>query len=233
MKNIVVVPTYNEKENITNLITNIVKKNLNLDILIVDDNSPDKTSDIVKKLAKNVSKNKIFVLDRKIKNGLGKAYIAGFNWALEHNYDIIIQMDADFSHDPKYLPQMLNEIKDNDLVIGSRYVKGGGTKGWTIDRKILSRGGSLYAKTILMVPLNDLTGGFKCWRSSLLKKINIDKITSNGYSFQIEMNYRACKNKARIKEIPIIFVDRDKGKSKMNKKIILEAIWKVWSIKFK
>ena len=233
MKNIVVIPTYNEKENITKIMSEILNQNLDLDILIVDDNSPDGTSNIVKDYAKNIKKIKIFVLDRKKKDGLGRAYIAGFKWAISHEYENIIQMDADFSHNPKYLKDMLELIKTNDLVIGSRYIKGGGTEGWGIDRKILSRGGSLYSKIILGVKINDLTGGFKCWKSKLLKNIKLDSITSNGYSFQIEMNYRANKTGAKIIETPIVFIDRNQGKSKMNKKIVLEAIWKVWAIRFK
>lgn len=232
MKKILVIPTYNEKENIQKIIPAVQKFDLGLDILVVDDNSPDGTSTIVKKIAEKYQKDRIYVLDRKGKEGLGKAYIAGFNWALDHKYDVIIQMDADFSHDPKYLKEMLEQIKDYDLVIGSRYVKGGGTRGWTIDRKIISRGGGLYSKTILGTKVNDLTGGFKCWRADLLKSIGLNKITSNGYSFQIEMNYRAEKNGAKIKEIPIIFVDRNVGQSKMSKKIVWEAIWKVWKLRF-
>ncbi len=231
MKNIVILPTYNEKENITKIIQAIFDLKQPLDILIVDDNSPDGTGKIADKLAYQ-HKNHLFVLHRQGKEGLGRAYIAGFKWALERNYDNIIQMDADFSHDPKYLKDMLREIKNNDLVIGSRYVKGGGTKGWPIHRKIISRGGSLYSKIILGISLNDLTGGFKCWRANLLKKIGLDTITSNGYSFQIEMNYRAYRKRAKIKEIPIIFVDRTNGKSKMSKKIFREAIFKVWQIRF-
>lgn len=229
--NIVILPTYNEKENITKIVQAIFELKQPLDILIVDDNSPDGTGKIADKLTYQY-KNHLFVLHRQGKEGLGRAYIAGFKWALERNYDNIIQMDADFSHDPKYLKDMLREIKNNDLVIGSRYVKGGGTKGWPIYRKIISRGGSLYSKIILGISLNDLTGGFKCWRANLLKKIGLNAITSNGYSFQIEMNYRAYRKRAKIKETPIIFVDRTNGKSKMSKKIFREAIFKVWQIRF-
>jgi dolichol-phosphate mannosyltransferase len=234
MKKIVIIPTYNEKENIQKIIPLVLEQNLDLDILVVDDNSPDKTAKIVEDLAKklNSPKGNINLLLRKEKNGLGQAYIAGFNWALQKNYDIIIQMDADLSHNPKYLKKMLDEIKDHDLVIGSRYVKNGGTEGWTLDRKIISRGGSLYSNMVLWTNINDLTGGFKCWRNAMLKKINLDTITSNGYSFQIEMNYRAYKLGAKIKEIPIIFVDRNIGASKMSKNIVWEAMWKVWKLKF-
>ncbi|MCL5795401.1 MAG: polyprenol monophosphomannose synthase [Patescibacteria group bacterium] len=231
MKSIVILPTYNERENITKIVPAIMKENLAVHILIADDNSPDGTGKLADGLAKKYPKN-VFVLHRAKKEGLGRAYLASFQWALDKGYEVIIQMDADFSHHPKYLKKMLGEIKNNDLVIGSRYVAGGGTKNWGVLRKIISRGGSLYAKTILWIPLNDLTGGFKCWRASLLKKIDLVSITSNGYSFQIEMNYRAATLKARIKEIPIIFADRDLGASKMSKAIFLEAISKVWQLKF-
>jgi len=230
MKSIVILPTYNEKENIRKIVSLILGLNKKINILIVDDGSPDGTGRIAEKLAKK-HHQEVFVLHRKSKDGLGRAYVAGFKWAIDHNYEVIIQMDADLSHDPKYLGIMLSKIKENDLVIGSRYIKGGGTLGWGTKRKLLSRSGSLYAKIILGLPLNDLTGGFKCWRASLLKKINPDSITSNGYSFQIEMNYRAYKHGAKIKEMPIIFVDRALGKSKMNQNIIWEAMWKVWKLK--
>jgi len=230
MKSIVIIPTYNEKENIKKIISKILDLGLGINVLIVDDNSPDGTGRIVDGLAQKF-KNKIFVLHRQEKNGLGKAYIAGFKWALAKKYDVIMQMDADFSHDPEYLKIFLKDIIENDLVIGSRYVKNGGTKGWGVGRKMISRGGSLYSKIILGVPMNDLTGGFKCWRADLLEKIELDSVISNGYSFQIEMNYRAATLRRKIKEVPIIFVDRTVGKSKMNKKIILEALWKVWMLR--
>lgn len=231
MKSIVILPTYNEKENITKIVPVILQQRLNLHILITDDNSPDGTGKLADKLAKNDPK-KVFVLHRAKKEGLGRAYVASFQWAINKGYDVIIQMDADFSHDPKYLKTMLKEIKNYDLVIGSRYVAGGGTRNWGILRKIISRGGSLYSKIILGISLNDLTGGFKCWQAELLKKIDLDSITSNGYSFQIEMNYRAVTLGAKIKEIPIIFADRNLGASKMSKKIFMEAITKVWQLRF-
>lgn len=230
MKSIVVIPTYNEKENIRKIISKILDLGLDINILIVDDNSPDGTGQIVDVLAKKF-KNQIFILHRQEKNGLGKAYIAGFKWSLAKKYDVIIQMDADFSHDPKYLKTFLQNTIENDLVIGSRYVAGGGTRGWGIGRKIISRGGSLYSKIILGVLMNDLTGGFKCWKADLLRKVDLDSVISNGYSFQIEMNYRAATLGGKIKEVPIIFSDRTVGKSKMNKKIILEALWKVWALR--
>lgn len=226
MKTIVIIPTYNERKNIEKIIPAIL--DLGIDILVVDDNSPDGTAKAVEALGQ---KNKLYLLNRKKKDGLGKAYLAGFKWALNNGYEVIIQMDADFSHHPKYLKTMLEEIINNDLVIGSRYVKGGGTKGWGWDRKLLSRGGGLYSKIILGSRVNDLTGGFKCWKSDLLKRIDLGSIASNGYSFQIEMNFRADKVRANIKEMPIIFTDRNVGKSKMSKKIILEALWRVWALR--
>jgi len=233
MKSIVVIPTYNEKENIKKIIPKIANLNLGLDILVVDDNSPDQTAKVVNDLKSLVEKNgtKIFVLNRKNKKGLGRAYLSGFKWALKKEYKVIIQMDADLSHNPDYIVKMLEDINEHDLIIGSRYIKGGGTKGWGTIRRLLSRGGSLYAKIILGSRLNDLTGGFKCWKANLLKSVDLDTISSNGYSFQIEMNFRADKLNAKIKELPIIFVDRDVGKSKMSKKIIIEAFWKVWILK--
>lgn len=232
MKTIVILPTYNEKENIRKIVPLILQTIKGINILIVDDNSPDNTGEIADKLSKKYP-GRVFVLHRQEKNGLGKAYIAGFKWAFKKNYDVIIQMDADFSHDPKYIHAMLREINQNDLVIGSRYIKGGGTKDWGIIRQIISRGGNLYSKIILGLPINDLTGGFKCWRAKLLKKMDLSQVTSSGYCFQIEMNYKAHKSGARIKEIPIIFVDRVLGNSKMSKSIVLEAMWKVWRLKFK
>lgn len=232
MKSIVVLPTYNEKGNVGKIVPKILASAAGTSILIVDDNSPDGTGKLADLLTQKY-KNEVFVLHREKKEGLGRAYIAGFCWALDQGYETIIQMDADFSHDPGYLPPMLQAIKSHDLVIGSRYVKGGGTSGWGLGRRLLSRGGSLYAKIILGLPLQDLTGGFKCWRAELLKKIGLDTITSNGYSFQIEMNARAYQLGASIKEIPITFIDRDVGASKMSKKIVWEALAKVWVLRFK
>lgn len=231
MKTITVIPTYNEKENIGQIVPIILNSMPGASILIVDDNSPDGTGELADLLSQKY-KNQVFVLHRGGKDGLGQAYIAGFKWALDHDYEIITQMDADFSHNPKNLPAMLEEIKNHDLIIGSRYIHGGGVKNWGLKRKLLSRGGSLYAKIILGLPINDVTGGFKCWRADLLKKIGLDSIFSGGFSFQIEMNARAHQAGARIKEIPIIFADRIQGQSKMSQRIILEAIKKVWEIKF-
>ncbi len=226
-KTLIIIPTYNEGENVEKLLEEIYQVKDNLNILIVDDNSPDKTYEIIERLMDKKYKNKLFILKRSGKLGLGTAYIAGFKWALARDYDYIFEMDADFSHNPKYIPEFLKEIKTHDLVIGSRYVPGGGVVNWGIIRKFVSRGGSLYSRIILGAPIKDFTGGFKCFKRKTLKNLNLDKIVSNGYSFQVELNYKVWLKGMKIKEIPIIFEDRTLGKSKMSKKIFLEAILKV------
>ncbi|MBZ4682643.1 MAG: dolichol-phosphate mannosyltransferase [Fusobacteriaceae bacterium] len=231
-KTLIIIPTYNESENIEKLLELIYSVKSDLNILIVDDNSPDKTYEIIERLMKEKYKNKLFLMKREGKLGLGTAYIAGFKWALERKYDYIFEMDADFSHNPKYIPDFLREIENYDLVIGSRYVKGGGVKNWGIIRKFISRGGSLYSRIILGAKINDFTGGFKCFRRETLEKIDLDKIISNGYSFQVELNYKVWLKGMRIKETPIIFEDRTLGKSKMSKKIFLEAVLKVIWMRF-
>jgi len=224
----VVIPTYNEIENIEVIMEKTFGLNLGLDILIVDDNSPDKTYEKVQEIidAKTYG-TQLHLMHRKGKEGLGKAYIAGFKWCLQREYAYIIEMDADLSHDPKYLSSFLENIKENDLVIGSRYVEGGGVVNWSPLRKFISFGGSFYARTILGIKIQDVTGGFKCFRREVLEAINLDKIMTMGYAFQIEMNYRSTLKGFRIKEVPIIFEDRIAGKSKMSKKIFVEALWKV------
>lgn len=226
-KTLIIIPTYNESENVEKLLEEIYQVKDNLNILIVDDNSPDKTYEIIERLIDKKYKNKLFILKRNGKLGLGTAYIAGFRWALARDYDYIFEMDADFSHNPKYIPEFLKEIKTYDLVIGSRYVPGGGVVNWGIIRKFVSRGGSLYSRIILGAPIKDFTGGFKCFKRKTLKNLNLDKIVSNGYSFQVELNYKVWLKGMKIKETPIIFEDRTLGKSKMSKKIFLEAILKV------
>ncbi|OGU60182.1 MAG: dolichyl-phosphate beta-D-mannosyltransferase [Ignavibacteria bacterium GWF2_33_9] len=230
MKTIVVIPTFNEIENIEKLII-AIKSNLpDTDILIVDDNSPDGTSQKVKEMMG--SDPKLHVIVRMKKMGLGTAYCEGFQWALENGFEYIMQMDADFSHDPADLPRLLNEIKKYDLVIGSRYVSGVNVVNWPLRRLILSYGANVYSEIITGMRLHDATGGFKCFRASYLKYINLKEIKTNGYGFQIEMNYRMWKLGARIKEMSIIFIDRRSGVSKMNKKIIWEAMWLVWKLRF-
>ncbi len=229
MKSLVIIPTYNEKENI-HLIIKEVRKYIKTDVLVMDDSSPDGTADIVKEMKRNAKW--LYLKVRPKKMGLASAYLTGFNYAIKHNYDVVFEMDADFSHSPKYLPHFLEQIKEHDVVIGSRYVKGGGVSNWKKSRLFISKGGNFYAKLILGVPVKDITGGFKCFKVSALKKIDLKKITSEGYSFQVEVNYIFHKNGFKIKEIPIVFEERREGKSKMSKKIFIEALFKVWKFRF-
>lgn len=228
-KSIIVIPTYNEVENISKLIDTIFNIKSDIDILIVDDNSPDGTAEVVSKMMNKDSR--IHLIKRPGKMGLGTAYCDGFKYALEKGFDYIFEMDADFSHNPEDIPRFLEEIHNYDLVIGSRYVSGVNVVNWPLKRLILSYGANLYTRIITGMPVHDATGGFKCFRAEALKKIDLNKIKSNGYGFQIEMNFRLWKSGARLKEIPIIFIDRRSGVSKMNKKIIYEAIFLVWKLK--
>jgi dolichol-phosphate mannosyltransferase len=234
MKSLIIIPTYNEKENIENVIELVFREteNLDLNILIVDDNSPDGTSEIVKNLIQDKYKNKIFILEREGKQGLATAYIAGFKWGLTNNYDVLVEMDADLSHNPSYLKNMILQTQNYDAVIGSRYIKNGGVKGWGILRKFISIGGSLYSRIILWMPVKDLTGGFNVWTKKVLENIGLDKIISRGYSFQIELKYRTHKLGYKILEYPIVFEDRVKGKSKMSNKIFVEAMLNIWKLRF-
>lgn len=232
MKTLIIIPTYNEKANIKDLINKIFTVKDDLNILIVDDNSPDRTYEVVEELKADKYQDKLFLMHRQGKMGLASAYIDGFKWGLERGYNFLFEMDADFSHNPEYIPDFLTALTKNDLVLGSRYVSGGGVKDWGIIRRIISRGGSLYAKLILNLNHNDLTGGFKGFRREVLENINLDSIKSNGYSFQIELTYRAHLNGFMIKEIPIVFEDRTRGASKMSKKIFIEAILMVWWLRF-
>ncbi len=226
---IVIIPTYNEIENIENIIREIFALDLGLDILIVDDNSPDKTHEKVRQLIDEQYTRRLHLIVREKKEGLGRAYIAGFKWALAHpkHYAFMIEMDADLSHNPKYLPRFSEEIKTHDLVIGSRYVKGGGATNWPLFRKAISYGGSLYSRILLGVSIKDITGGFKCFRREVLEAINLDNIITSGYAFQIEMNYKVTLKNFRIIEVPIIFEERVHGASKMTKKVFIEALGKV------
>lgn len=230
MKSIIVIPTYNEADNIEKLIDKILFQGLrNLDILVVDDNSPDGTADIVKKISE--LENNIYLLERPKKAGLGTAYVAGFQYAIEKKYDFIFEMDADFSHDPDEIPNFFEAIKTCDLVIGSRYKTGVNVINWPLTRLVLSVGANKYTQIITGMPVKDGTGGFKCFRREVLEAIDLEKIGSDGYSFQIEMNFKAWKKGFKICEIPIIFTDREVGSSKMSKRIIREAIWMVWKLK--
>ncbi len=228
MKVLVIIPTYNEADNVVAIIEAVLKQDKNINVLIVDDNSPDGTSQIVEK----IKKKRVHLLTRAGKMGLGSAYVAGFKYALENSYDFIFEMDADFSHDPEEIPRMLEAIEDNDLVIGSRYLGGINVVNWPLRRLILSFMASKYVRIITGMPINDPTGGFKCFRRKVLESIKLDDILSDGYSFQIEMNFRTWRKKFRIKEIPIVFTDRRSGQSKMSKKIVHEAIFVVWKLQY-
>ncbi len=223
------LPTYDERENLGPMVEAILAAVPGLDILIIDDNSPDGTGQLADQIA--ARDPRVQVLHRAGKEGLGRAYLAGFAWALARDYGLILEMDCDFSHDPGYLPGMLAAAGQADLVLGSRYVAGGGTVNWGRLRKLISRGGSLYARTILGLTVRDLTGGFKCFRREVLEAIDLPSVECTGYAFQIELTYRAARRGFRVLEIPIVFADRRVGHSKMSRRIVLEAIRKVWSIR--
>jgi len=224
----VVLPTYNERENVPAIVPVILAASPLVDVLVVDDNSPDGTGRIADDLA--AREPRVRVLHRQRKDGLGRAYLAGFAEALADGYGRIIEMDADFSHDPARLPALLDA--DADLVLGSRYVRGGGTAHWGLGRRLLSRGGSLYARTILGVPIRDLTGGFKCFRRKVLENLDLVTVRSSGYAFQIELTYRTLRRGYSVVEVPITFTDRRVGKSKMSRAIVAEALWMVWKLRF-
>jgi dolichol-phosphate mannosyltransferase len=224
---LVVVPTYNERVNLPLVVPAILQQDPRIDVLVVDDNSPDGTGQLADELA--ASTPRVHVLHRPTKSGLGKAYLAGFQWALANRYDLIFEMDADFSHDPKFLGDFVRAAADADLVIGSRYRAGVvNVINWPISRLLLSIGANQYARWITGLPLDDSTGGFKCFRRQVLEAIDFEKVRSNGYAFQIEMSFRAWKKGFRLVEVPIVFTDRVEGQSKMNKRIVREAIWMVW-----
>ena len=228
---LVVVPTYNERQNIPLIVPAVLAQDPSIEILVVDDNSPDGTGAIVDQLA--AANPRVHVLHRGGKEGLGKAYIAGFRWALEQGYDLVFEMDADFSHDPRFLPSLIEAISDADLVIGSRYKTGVNVINWPISRLLLSLGANQYARLVTGLPLTDSTGGFKCFRRQVLEAISLERVRSNGYAFQIEMSFLAWKKGFRLKEIPIVFTDRVEGQSKMNKKIVREAVWMVWWLRLR
>ncbi|RPH04558.1 MAG: polyprenol monophosphomannose synthase [bacterium TMED46] len=229
MKTLIISPTYNEVKNIQSLVEQIFKLDPSYHLLIIDDNSPDGTAGKVKELKSDF--DNLYLEERPNKAGLGTAYKFGFNWALKNGYDAVVQMDADLSHDPNDVPRLISQLKHHDLIIGSRYVQGVSVVNWPIRRLILSYGANIYSSFITGMPINDGTGGFKAWSSSILQKIELKKVKSQGYSFQIEMNFRAWRLGARIKEEPIIFVDRTIGQSKMSKTIMYEAIWMVWRLR--
>jgi dolichol-phosphate mannosyltransferase len=229
MKALVIIPTYNERENIEAMVPAVLEKDPSLDILIVDDNSPDGTGRIADSMSQ--ADQRIFVLHRQSKAGLGTAYISGFKFALEKKYDLVFEMDCDFSHDPKYIPDFLRAAQEADLVLGSRYISGVNVVNWPISRLLLSYYANVYSRIVTGLPVRDATGGFKCFRRQVLESIDLDRVKSNGYSFQIEMSFRAWKRGFRIKEIPIVFEDRKVGQSKMSKSIVREAIWMVWRLR--
>ncbi|MBL7687903.1 MAG: polyprenol monophosphomannose synthase [Bdellovibrionaceae bacterium] len=237
MRTLILIPTYNEKDNIAPLIQAIVaaydassvKAKAELSILVIDDNSPDGTADVVRGL----NHPRVNLLSRPGKQGLGKAYLAGFDWGLKQGYDALIEMDADFSHRPVDLMRLIQALLDGaDFAVGSRYVEGGGTQNWGLMRKVISRGGSLYSRTILGHPLGDWTGGFNAWKKETLKGMGLERVRSEGYSFQIELKYRALEAGFKGVEVPILFEDRRVGQSKMSAKIVFEAFGRVWGMRF-
>ncbi len=223
---LVVMPTYNEALNLPHIVPAVLAQDPRIELLIVDDGSPDGTGDMADGMAE--ANPRIHVLHREAKQGLGKAYLAGFGWALEQGYDVVFEMDADFSHEPARLPHFLQAIEDADLVIGSRYKSGVNVINWPMGRLLLSYYANIYARWVTGLPLTDATGGFKCFRRSVLEGVDLKSVKSNGYAFQIEMSFRAWKKDFRLVEIPIVFTDRVEGQSKMNRKIVREAIWMVW-----
>lgn len=228
---LVIVPTYNERFNIARLIPAVLAQDPSLEVLVVDDGSPDGTGAIVDGIT--ASNPRVHVIHRAGKLGLGTAYIEGFRWALERKYDLVFEMDADFSHDPDRLPEFLETIRDADLVLGSRYQDGHvNVVNWPMSRLFLSYAANIYARGITGLPIFDATGGFKCFRRNVLESIDLNSVKSNGYAFQIEMSFRAWKRGFRLVEIPIIFVDRTEGVSKMSKKIVREAVWMVWRLRW-
>ena len=223
MRATVCLPTYNERENVERMVRTL--DGLGVHVLVIDDNSPDGTGEIADRLAEELER--VSVLHRERKEGLGPAYLAGFERALAAGADLILEMDCDFSHDPADVPRLIAAADDADLVLGSRYVPGGGTENWGLLRRFVSRFGSLYAQILLGLPVRDLTGGFKCYRREVLEALPLDEIHSKGYAFQIECTYRTLRKGFRVREIPIKFVDRVEGGSKMSKAIVVEAVWKV------
>ena len=235
---LLIIPTYNERDNISRIINDVLSQqpkcgDVQLSILVVDDNSPDGTSQVVRDMqaSQDPKHDAIHLLSRPGKMGLGTAYVAGFKYGLKEGYDYIFEMDADFSHDPKEIPNFLREIKHYDMVLGSRYIKGASVANWPRSRLLLSYNANVYARIVTGIPVRDATGGFKCFRRKVLETIDLDDIRSNGYAFQIEMNFRAWRKGFHIKEIPITFVDRHAGTSKMSKAIVREAVGMVWKLK--
>lgn len=231
MKPLVIIPSYNEKQNLKGLIPMVLGLDSRLSILVVDDNSPDETAHSIKRDMANF-KERLFLLSRPAKFGLASAYIEGFNWGLGHGFDFFIQMDGDWSHSPKYLGTMLSLADRADVLLGSRYMDGGGVTNWSGFRMLISQAGNFYARAVLGLSIRDLTGGFNGWHAQVLKSISLETVCSNGYSFQIELKHRAVKLGVRILELPIVFEERRAGQSKMSAKIIFEAVWRPWHMKY-
>jgi len=230
-KALVIVPTYNERDNVAQIVPAILSQDPSLEVLIVDDGSPDGTGAVADGMA--ATDPRIHVIHREGKLGLGTAYIAGFKWALARDYAFVFEMDADFSHPPERIPDFLGAIQEADLVLGSRYLNGEvNVVNWPMSRLFLSYSANIYARTVTGLPVFDATGGFKCFRRAVLEAIDLDDVRSNGYAFQIEMSFRAWRKGFRIVEIPIVFFDRTKGSSKMSKKIVREAVWMVWRLRW-
>lgn len=228
---LVIVPTYNERDNLERVIATTLAQDEAFDVLVVDDGSPDGTGDVADRVASH--NPRVHVVHRPLKMGLGTAYLMGFRWALERDYAYVFEMDADFSHDPSHLPQFLEAIRDHDVVLGSRYRHGRVTVvNWPMTRLLLSYCANIYARVVTGLDLGDATGGFKCFRREVLQAIPLEEVRSNGYAFQIEMTFRAARKGFRITEIPIVFVDRTDGESKMSNRIIREAIWMVWRLRW-
>ena len=227
---VVIVPTYNESTNLPLIVPQILAQDPSLDVLVVDDNSPDGTGQIADDFA--AKHPRVHVVHRPGKQGLGRAYLTGFRWALDRDYEYVLEMDADFSHDPKYLPHFLAAARDADLVLGSRYLHSrASVVNWPISRLILSYAANIYARRVTGLKVSDSTGGFKCFRRRVLEAIDLGRVRSNGYAFQIEMSFRAWRKKFRIVEIPIVFTDRADGISKMSGAIVREAVWMVWRLR--
>lgn len=230
MKTLVIIPTYNERDNIGSIIPAILEQQPQIHILVVDDGSPDGTAEVVRSLQQG--NEQIHLLVNSGKGGLGKAYLQGFQYAMDQGFEACVQMDADFSHRPVDLNQLVQALNNSDVVVGSRYINGGGTSNWAWYRKAISMFGSFYSRTILGYPLRDWTGGFNAWHIKVLKTIGLDQVRSEGYSFQIEMKYRGLRSGFQVTEVPILFDERREGASKMSLKIVIEAFYRVWQIRF-
>ncbi len=233
-QSLVIIPTYNESTNIERICMILLGQNDDLDVLVIDDGSPDGTADVVKKIQKEFPE-RLYLIEREGKLGLGTAYVRGFQYAIEHGYLYLCEMDADFSHDPADVPRLIHEVKSGncDVAIGSRYSNGISIINWPLSRLILSYCANIYARTITGLPIKDTTAGFKCLHRRVVEKIPLERIRSNGYSFQIELHFRAWKLGFRLKEVSIIFREREEGVSKMSKAIVREAIWRVWALKMR